>query len=67
MSGAVDADAAIRKGVDEFLAEQMPDGPWEAVVKSEVTLDSDQLLLRFPFRFSTIVSVTEVTDEMTEC
>lgn len=50
-------DATLRTLEDDYLAANLPDGLWCAVLKPEITKNSDQLLVKFPFEFSTIVSV----------
>lgn len=59
-----DYDKALRKLEDSYLAKNLPEDPWASVSKVAVTEKSDQLLLRFPFVFSTIGNVDIVTEEM---
>ena len=65
-SGANDYDVALRRAEDEYLAANLPTDLWSGVIKSEVSKKSDQLLLKFPFKYSSIVNVDEVTKDMAE-
>lgn len=63
-SGVEDCDAAFKNAKDEYLAANRPDNLWSAIIKSEITRKSDQLLVKFPFEHSKIVSVQVVSKEM---
>jgi len=66
INGANDYDAALQRAEDEYLAANLPTDLWSGVIKSEVSKKSDQLLLKFPFKYSSIVNVDEVTEDMAE-
>ncbi|HCO23317.1 MAG: hypothetical protein CME31_27215 [Gimesia sp.] len=57
-------DEALRKAEDAYLADNLPKDLWTGVIKDDITKKSDQLLLKFPLVFSTIVNVDIVTSEM---
>ena len=59
-----DYDKTLRKLEDSYLAQNLPEDPWASVSKVAVTEKSDQLLIKFPFVFSTIGNVDIVTEEM---
>lgn len=59
-----DYDDALRKAEDAYLAENLPEDLWAGVTKLAVSKKSDQLLLKFPFVFSTIANVDIVTEQM---
>lgn len=65
-SEANDYDVALRRAEDEYLAANLPTDLWSGVIKPEVTKKSDQLLLKFPFTYSIIANVDEVTEVMAE-
>jgi hypothetical protein len=48
---------ALRRLEDMYLADNIPADLWSTVAKSTVAKKSDQVLLKFPFEFSTIVKV----------
>jgi len=62
-SGVDDRDAALRKAEDDYLAANLPADLWAAVTKKGITKKSDQLLVKFPFEFSTILNVEVVSEE----
>ena len=62
-SGVDDRDAALRKAEDDYLAANLPADLWAAVTKQGITKKSDQLLVKFPFEFSTILNVEVVSEE----
>lgn len=57
-------DEELRKAVDAYLADNLPNDLWTGVIKDAITKKSDQLLLKFPLVFSTIANVDIVTEEM---
>jgi len=59
-----DYDAALRQAEDDYLAANLPNDLWSGVTKPEVSKKSDQLLLKFPFTFSTIANVDLVSEDM---
>lgn len=65
-SGANDYDVALQRAEDEYLAANLPTDLWSGVIKSEVSKKSDQLLLKFPFTYSIIANVDEVTEVMAD-
>ena len=50
--------------IDKYLADNLPDDLWAAVIKEECTKASDQLLVRFPLKYYKIVNADIVTEEM---
>jgi len=62
--GSDDPDIALQELEDKYLAANLPKDLWSGVTKTEVNRKSDQLLLKFPFDYSTIANVDFVTEEM---
>lgn len=59
-----DYEEAIRIEEDRYLAEILPKDLWTGVTRDGIIRPSDQVLLRFPFECSSIISVQLITDEM---
>ncbi len=59
-----DYESAVQKVEDEYLKANLPADLWAAVRKQEITKESDQVLVKFPFTFSTIVDVKRVSEDM---
>ncbi len=54
------SDGDVCKLEDEYLAAHLSDNLWCAVIKKKITRKEDQLLVKFPFDFSKIVSVKKI-------
>ena len=52
---------ALQAAEDEYLREHVPADPWSVVLKPRVCDGDDQVLSRFPFEFSTVVAVEQIT------
>ncbi len=63
-SGADDWEAELHKLEDDYLTANVPADLWSAVIRDEITKESDQLLVKFPFESSRILDVKRITDEM---
>ena len=56
-----DREKALRAAEDEYLRQHLPADLWEAVLKPKVENTDVQVLARFPFAFSKVVDVQQVT------
>ena len=56
-----DYEEALRAAEDEYLRQHLPANLWSAVVRTKVENDDVQVLVRFPFAFSKVVNVQQVT------
>lgn len=51
---------------DKYLADHLPDDLWLAVRKPEKDKATDEVVVKFPFTYSTIRSVQKITKELAE-
>ena len=64
MKSNQDYDESLRKLTDSFLKKIPPrDKIWSSVLKAKTTKSSDQILIKFPFHFSSITNVVEITKD----
>jgi len=62
IGNAGDYPEAVRVAEDEYLRQHISADLWSAVVRTKVENEDDQVLVRFPFAFSSkVVDVQEVT------
>ena len=56
-----DYEEALKAAEDEYLRQHLPADLWGAVVRTKVENEDHQVLVRFPFAFSKMVDVQQVT------
>ncbi|MGO8746292.1 MAG: hypothetical protein ACLQNE_09905 [Thermoguttaceae bacterium] len=56
-----DYQEALKAAEDEYLRQHLPTDLWSAVVRTKIENDDVQVLLRFPFAFSNVIDVQQVT------